>query len=275
MRARLALLVGCAVGSPACLFPPLHVTGRDAGPLPADVADASQCPAAATADLCAAVPTLPACPTIDGVAECGALEVPAAWQQWFSDVAGTPAPQVPARTSVAWTPCGLYVFVAVDRPTRFPAPTTDNLWCGDGVEIYVDSDGVFRADGQYDDPGTSQFVVAAPADALMVARRGTIFRPTQRVRPWQADGFAAFPRAGGYDVEAVIRAADLDLPTWSRSAGDYLGLSIALNVGQPASDAGPCANLLGQFRLHQSDPPGDYCGPACTVRAFCRPRIGP
>src|SRR6185436_15434844 len=67
------------------------------------------------------------------------------------------------QLAVAHRPDGLYVYVEVHGQAPAPHPAADAIYCGDAIELYVDADGTLGAAGAYDDPGTMQMIVAAPA----------------------------------------------------------------------------------------------------------------
>ena len=100
--------------------------------------------AAAAVPSCESLPALGAPPVIDGVLEGGLALVPIAPQGWTNSHRPIPA-DVTASYAAAWRPDGLYLFVSVRGNVRHPAPAADAPWCGDGVEIYADSDGVFNS----------------------------------------------------------------------------------------------------------------------------------
>jgi hypothetical protein len=266
----------------------------DGGPPPADtgvqesaVADASfdasledaavdAGPATQVADYCLEVPALPSDPVIDGALD-GALNlitlVPQGWRS--SDAALLPD-HTTAEYAVAWRPEGLYVFVRVVDPNRLPAPADQPSWHGDGVELYVDADGVYSASNLYDSPGTIQIIAAAPSDPLTPAARATRYRDTADVGDWASPRFGTFPTPTGYVLEALVEADALDLATLAFSAGGQLGLDLGINVSVLDSelDAGLALETfrLGQYFLRVG---GAQCdgSPYCTVEAFCTPTL--
>lgn len=118
------------------------------------------------ADYCARVPGLADPPAIDGALEAGLVLqtlVPVGWDS--SVLPLPPVPDVPVRFAAGYRPDGVYFFVDVSDPDRFPAPSTELSYCGDGVEIYVDHDGVFTEAPSFDSAGSMQFIARAPATA--------------------------------------------------------------------------------------------------------------
>ncbi len=130
------------------------------------------------ADECTELPRLPTAPTIDGLPDC-ALPVysltPVGWS-----VDGGP-PDAIAAYAVAWRPNGLYFYVRVTDPTPIVADASEPAADGDGVELFVDSDGSYSASPNYDNPGTRRFVVAAPPDAVTPSARGEVWSGATQV----------------------------------------------------------------------------------------------
>ncbi|MET0384391.1 MAG: sugar-binding protein [Polyangiales bacterium] len=245
-----------------------------AAPAPAvlDAATPTTCPVLPTIDYCTGLPHLTAEPIIDGSPECGLALTPIAPQGWNGV---GPSPNKSAFYAAAWIGEGLYVYIEVQGAPLRPHPSTAPLFCGDAVEIYVDSDAMRTDDaGMYDDSGTMQFVVAAPSaqDAPIEAGRYVQGEPagtwiTQRLKTrWLPDGYA---------VEALINAADIAL--WSWTVQQQLGFNIAIDVGGDATE-GPlrCGQQLGQYFLRVAAT-GNSCGgePWCDVRSFCTPTLLP
>jgi hypothetical protein len=263
----LALVAGCGrVG-----YDPLATmaSAADGGPRAADGAAPAACQVAAPPDFCSTVPALPQAPVIDGVVECG-LALRPVGTQWSGP---SPAPtDHHAEYAVAWRPDGLYFFVRVTGPGRLPAPSADGSYCGDSVELFVHRDGKPTMPPKYDDPGTGQFVIAAPPTDTAPSRRADFYVMTHR--PWTATSYGAFPFPGGYTVEAFFTGADLGLAAWSLAAGGTVGLDVSFNVSWPDSRPSACGIRWGQFVLHQT---GTGCPgmPACDVGAFCTARLTP
>lgn len=250
--------------------------GSDAAGSDAATADDSgppRCVATPVADYCSDVPAMSIHPVIDGVVDCDLplrTVTPVGWSGTDPIPAG-----ISARYAIGWRPEGLYVFVEVTDATREPAGAMDDSFCGDAVELYVDSDAMYRAPPEYDDPGSRQFVVVAPANDTTPSTRGVVYRYPLMVGPWASTRFGAYPRAGGYTVEAIIGPTDLGMPTagWTPAAGQRLGFDLAVNVGGPRGKAW-CSARLGQYFLHLAPSPVRCDGrPYCDVLAFCTPQL--
>lgn len=247
----------------------------DTGVIP-DAGPACAQPTAAS--FCAQLPSLPEAPVIDGVLECGLTLETITPKHW---TAATPyAADHSARVAAAWRPDGLYVFVDVDDASRLPAISTMDTWCGDGVEIYVDDDGAFTAAPAYDNPGTVQLVAVAPEDDTTSVVRGQRFRGGATLTPaWTGTSFATYPKPGGYVLEALIVAADLDRTDWTLVAGQHVGFDIGINLSvamdPPVGETADCGRRLGQYFFNIADPdcPDGSCLPWQSVISQCTPEL--
>jgi hypothetical protein len=257
----------------------------DAAPAPDAPAAADAEPDAGAADAtpdgpgaleyCAALPVLASAPVIDGVLEPGLALRPIDPVRWTGP-SPIPAGQV-ADMAVAWRSDSLYFFVRVTDSTRVPARPGDEPWCGDGVELYVDDNGTYAAAEIYDNPGTRQFVVAAPGDATNTVARGSFYVMGPET-VWSSSEFRAFPTPTGYVVEARITAADLGLSSWTLAADGVVGMDISINVSHDQAQGGRCMNRLGQYYLRIVTPPkynDTLDEPFRNPEAFCRPRLRP
>jgi hypothetical protein len=220
--------------------------------------------------LCGRLPALGTDPTIDGVLEPGLARY--AWLD-----AGDPS--IPAgmaiSLSLAYAPTGLYFFADVVDPTRDPAPASALAYCGDGVELYVDDDGVIQNPPAYDIPGTMQLIVAAPSDDVTPARRGQRFvfpgtsTDSTDLGAWTSTKFIATPTATGYTVEALVVAGDLGLSAWAPAAGGKIGWDASFNIGgpeMPGIDACTTRSQQVHFRVAAS---GACTPPYCNAAALC------
>jgi hypothetical protein len=247
-------------------------------------ADAAGCIVSTVADYCAAVPPLPAPPTIDGVLDCGPALVAMTPVDWNGP---PPLPPFPAGNAtslaVAWRPDGLYVFVDVTTPAAFPAAFADPVFYGAGIELFVDDDGVSANPPAYDDPGAIQFVVAAPgaviSDAGATGQRAEGFRNAADEGPWASRQFGTFATPTGFVFEAFVAAADLGLASWSLAAGGKVGLDLSTDASfTTASTTGPQGHRVGQYFLSVEAPAGDASAPTTPYadpRAFCTPTLTP
>lgn len=230
------------------------------------------CEPSAIEDYCAQIPALPSAPVIDGALDCGVVgrRIPTAtWN-------GTAAEPVDheAWLAVAHRSDGLYVHVNVRGQAPVVHPSVDPIYCGDVVELYVDADGVIDAAGNYDDPGTMQIIVAAPASEVDPDPHAERFVQGSTQGPWTDGDFAVVWRADGYSVETFIRAADLGLATWSPSAS--VGVDVAIGVSGASDDPElRCGRLLGQYflRLGAGVAGCDSGEPWCSAGAFCLPTL--
>ncbi len=238
--------------------------------------DAACVPAGPAPDCCTLVPKLPAPPVIDGVLDCG-LELrtlaPAGWN-------GTDPlpPSNTAEFAVGYRPDGLYFFVHVTDPNRVPPKIGDEAWRGDGVEMYVDTDGVFAAAPAFDDPGTRQVQVAAPIDSLTSSTRGELYtcgNTGSRVA-WTAPRFIAVPTPDGYDVEAFVTAEEIGVASWTLAPGSRVGMDLGVNVSDPDTSTYEAADgyRAGQYFVRVANADAGLPGPFQNVAAFCTPLLG-
>jgi len=214
-------------------------------------------------------------PLIDGMPELNRtlLELP---RDTWRDPQNPMPDGLGAEYQAAWTDAGLYLYVQVTVLELRPS-LDDSLWCGDAVHLFVDSDGTFSAPPAYDAPGTRQFIVAAPADGSTPnTTRAGVFTDTETVaNSWVSPRFGAFPRPGGYSVEALIGANDLGVAT-AFAAASSTAFSVAVSfsgvrlVPNP-SDASCEGRRLGDIALRFGA--GDCVTPHCNVDAFCVSRL--
>jgi hypothetical protein len=225
--------------------------------------------------LCDSIPPLPSAPAIDGKLEPGL-----AIYSWLDAGASNVPSGIGASFSLAWRPDGLYFFATVTDPTRDPAAPGALTYCGDGVELIVDDDGVIDHPPAYDQPGTMQLIVAAPSDDVTPARRGQRFffsgtsTDSTDLGAWTSTRFIAVPTANGYAVEALVVASDLDLPAWALAPGGKIGWDVSLNIGGP-EDAGidACTTRSQQVHFHVAAS-GACTAPYCNASALCVPTLG-
>jgi hypothetical protein len=237
--ALVVVLAGCRYGFEA--QPDASIDAPDAAPPPPDY--------------CARIPPLAAPPVLDGALDPGiALQtlVPVGWQS------KTPSPvaqvEVPVRFAIAYRADQLYYFVDIADPDHFPSADADSSFCGDGVELYIDHDGVFANDPDFDYPGTTQFIGRAPIDASTPKLDlGERYAERSLKGAWQSS-YGAYPRAGGYTFEAIIVASDLDLASWSLVAGGRVGIDLSVNFSTTdgslvSTTECPKGTRVGQFFL--------------------------
>ena len=132
------------------------------------------------------------------------------------------------------------------------------------MEIYVDTDGM--VDGNYSDPGTMQFVIAAPsASASGTIEAARYVNGSQR--GWTPAMLATAVRPDGYAVEVFFSAADLSLAAWSLVG--HVGLDIGLDVS--GSGTAACGNKVGQYFMKVNAAGSGTCDgePWCDNNAFC------
>jgi len=268
-------------GQPADLGPadlgPSDLGPADLGPAdlgPPDAqSDAGRCPAPSTAPVCDRLDAIPDVPVIDGVVECGlrlVSLVPVGW------TASEPIPSGHnAEFAIAWHADGVYFFVHVATPTLRPPDATDPSYCGDGVEVYLDADGMFTAPPGYDEPGTRQLIVPAPIGATSTRAHGYVSAGGEA--EWAAGRAIAMRTDDGYVVEAFVKREDVFLSPGTFSASGDVGIDVSVNVATTVDGPGVCGRRLGQYFLQSATSMGGACGglPFCDVRAFCTPTLAP
>jgi hypothetical protein len=217
------------------------------------------------------------------VLDCGlALHpfVPEGWSMTVPADAASSTPDATAQYAIAWRPDGLYMYVLVHDPNLLPAEPTDPTYFGDGAELYVDDDGSYKDSPLYDNPGTRQFTTVAPTATEPSAARGEIwyYGSNGASAPWTSTTFRAFPRPGGYALEALVTAADLSLTSWTLSAGNKVGFDLAVNVSfDSAAATGNFGHRFGQYFLRLGNAVVDGSSaslfPFVDTTAFCNPTL--
>jgi hypothetical protein len=261
--------------------PAMDVTNADAnpqsetGPSDATMGDAAKggdasCVTSRVSDYCAFIPALPAAPVIDGVLDCGPAALNMVPQDWSG---AAPLPSFPegnsALLAAAWRVDGLYVFIAVTTPAAFPANAGSPPYDGAGVELYVDSTGLYPNAPSYNDPGTIQLAVEAPSGATESTRIGEGYRNATEQGPWSSTQFATFSTPSGFNFEGFVAAADLGLSSLTLASGDTVGFDIAVDVSfTTASMTGADGHRVGQYFLHVGSAP-----PYSDPRSFCAPTL--
>ena len=214
-------------------------------------------------DPCDALPHMAAKPVIDGVLECGlTLHL---WPLLAS-----------VSYAAAWSDAGFYVFIEVHQAAGLLRPAAEPLYCGDALELFVDSDGQPGENGGYNTPGTMQFVVAAPQPGEAGPNTGRFLAGLSQ-GPWISSNLSVTQLADGYQLEALIQGPDLGLWSWKPSA--QLGFNLAVNLAGAGEQRGmPCTTGVGQSVLRvDGSTPGPNCDgkPWCDTRSFCWPVLGP
>jgi hypothetical protein len=224
-------------------------------------------------DYCAALPALSKVPVIDGELDCGPALVTLEGVGWT----GPESSPVNHKTSfaAAWREDGLYVYVQVRGQVPVPHPADQPIFCGDGIELYIDADGDVDKAGNYNKSGAVQLVVSAPStqEGLTLDAERFLNGISQGV--WLSNGIKTVMSSDGYDLEAFITAGDLGLGEWPSSG--RVGFDIAINLGGDSNGADPnCGSRLGQYFLRVTSPSKACSGaPWCDTRAFCIAQLTP
>ena len=194
---------------------------------------------------------------------------------WQTAVGWTGDGQVPDEHAMsfaaAWRPDGLYLFIQILDPDRNPAQDEDEAWMGDGVEIYVDADGVYPDAGGFDDPGARRFVIAAPAGGPTPTTRAEAYLAETALGSWSTTQLVVVRTTDGYNIEVFVTADDLGLDDWPLAEDGTVGFDLAHNVSVPPGEAGSDGNRDGQYFLRIAASsrrgPDDY--PYRNENAFC------
>jgi hypothetical protein len=213
---------------------------------------------------------------IDGKLDCGLPLRTITPLDWTSTTP-IPSDHQGARLAVAWHPEGLYFYVEVTDSAVARATSSNPVWCGDSVEVYVDSDGSYPDAPAYDDPGTIQLIAAAPSGADQpVSRDGERYRDGDLATPptWNNTNHGAYFTDTGYVFEAFVTAEDQDLASFSLQPGDHIGFDIAINLTLTSPGQAPdCDAHYGQYYLAiaQRNCSGMDCQPHDNSAALCSP----
>jgi hypothetical protein len=250
-----------------------NITSVDAG---RDERGVPGCPRPSEQPFCEALDELRDAPVIDGIVECGLPLVPIAPEGWTgtTPIAATHR----AELAVAWHKDGVYFFVHVVTPTVRPPGPADLSWCGDGVEVFFDSDGAFGMPPEYDSPGTRQLIIPSPEGATSTRAVGFVLAVRQD--EWAEGRALAVRVADGFVVEAFVKLEDVFLPPGMLMAGRNVGVNVSVNVASPTDGAGACGRRAGQYYLRATNvfnPPAGPCDglPFCDVSAFCSAQLAP
>lgn len=235
-----------------------------------DAGDPPGCVPISVDDYCSELPPLLAAPVIDGELDCGPELLPITPVGW-NGTSALPASH-DASMAAAYRPDGIYLYVEV-HGTSDPHPAGSGIYCGDAVELYVDHDGSVAASGNYAEPGTMQFLIAAPLASAPATIEASRFVEGRSQGAWATAQLRTALRADGYAVEAFITAADLGLSAWSPQT--RVGIDIAIDVAAPAGTPNlRCGVLRGQYFLKIGPTVGSCRGePWCDSRAFCAPAL--
>jgi hypothetical protein len=210
------------------------------------------CTAVTPADYTVEIPAISRPPVLDGIVDCdlGLQEIPVSC--WSGEGTGPPA-GFAARFAVGWHASGLYVVVEVDDTNRYPSPDSRSPWRGDAVEAFVDDDASYASPPRYDNPGSSQLLAAAPADAVTEAHVGSRYVNGRFFDSWRADGFGTYPTETGYVMEAFVQPVDLGLDSWTLVAGASVGFTLAIDASTAdGTSAGLDGVRQGQYFLPDS-----------------------
>ncbi|MFT3923748.1 MAG: sugar-binding protein [Myxococcales bacterium] len=234
-------------------------------------------PATRVNDYCVSIPRLQRDPVIDGKVDSHLNMVDLQPKGW----AGYKSAPLPTHTTAtfafAWRPNGLYVFIHVVDPNRLPPPADAFIWQGDGVEVYFDTDGQHPNAPEYENPGTIQIIVEAPADNTTPATRSERFSKGATQGNWASSDYATFPTDDGYVFEGFVQADAVNASSLMLQRDNTVGVDLSINVSvlDDQVDAGVGDVLrLGQYFLSTSASTPSCGGlPFCDSAALCSPML--
>lgn len=231
------------------------------------------CTRSPTLASCDRVGAMPATPVIDGIPECSVTLQP------FEGAFGggsTPPSDFRAEYAVAWRPDGFYAVFVIHRTALYPPFPADDSYCGDTVELFLDSDGVFPSAPLYDDPGARQIFLRAPNSASERVNQIDVWVNRAHVASIASPHFLSVATSDGYVAELFVQASDLGLAAWPLDAGRVIGFDLAIDLGKPAGTGSGCLRYAGQYVYHRRQGVDASCvHPSCDVRAFCSPTLAP
>jgi hypothetical protein len=253
--------------------------GFDAGPPPPtpevddggdDDGGSRVCTPTLVADFCTRLPALANAPVIDGVLDCG-LTLQAIDPKGWDGMSPIPAGQA-TKLAAAVRSNGVYLYIEVHGHAAAPHPAGSAIYCGDAVELYVDASGTYDSAGKYSQPGTIQFIIAAPSSSGTTVEAMRYIDGTDH-GAWTTSEMKTRVLGDGFAIEAFVRAADLDLNAWSPKK--KLGFDVGVDVSAPAGTTNlRCGQQIGQYFMHVTDQTDTCSGqPYCDTRAFCTPAL--
>jgi hypothetical protein len=217
----------------------------------------------------AATAVCPRRPLIDGRLECGLVVAPLVPLAWTGD---DPIPAAHrTELAIAWHPDGIYFFVHVVTSVLRPPDATDPVYCGDGVDLYLDADALFTAAPRYDAPGTRQFIISAPIGTT--STRAVTYMDSRDDGVWDVGRAVAVRTADGYVVEAFVTQEDLRLPPGAFLDDATVAIDVSLNVAGAVDAPIECGRRLGEYHLSIAPLPAGCVVPYCSVLAFCTPKL--
>lgn len=227
------------------------------------------CPPATNASPCDEVPALATTPLLNGTVACGLMASELRPVGWTAS--GSPPVQVTWAAGHTGDALYVHVNVVAARVTSFDTPT--RFHCGDAVEVFVDADGTFPMRPGYDDPGTVQIVIPAPAAGQAQRSDAWAWRNGTELGAFRG-AVTATRTPTGYAVDVLVAARDVGLATWSLKKDAKVGLDVAIDVSVPegSKPADPTCPRAGQFSAKVASS-GACREPWCSVDAFCTPRL--
>lgn len=251
--------------------------GQDAGDANEAAADTGPCPVVTGGDACTTIPKFrAAAQVVDGIGD-EFCDVPATKLIAISgaDMSPTPPPadiDTVMWTRIAWSTTAIHIHVRVDQATVYPPLSTEELWRGDGIELFIS--GLSTLAGDYTtakQPGTFQIIAVGP-QAGTAPRAGVYYGSDGLQTFLDSAHYAARITPTGYELEMKIDWADLKA---TPSSGKVIGFDIGVDVRQTASASLRLQSFLGFVPVSVTTPCALPRGPhpSCDDRTWCTPTL--
>jgi hypothetical protein len=249
--------------------------GGDAGDAPVDT---SPCPVVDTGNACTTIPKFAAASQIvDGVGDefCG---IPATKLVANAGPRMYPTPPPAGIDTVmwlriAWSTAAVHIHVRVDQAAVFAPLSTEELWRGDGIELFIS--GLSTLTGEYaatKDVGTFQ-IIAVPPQVGTAARAGVYVGSDGFQTYLDPAHFAGRLTPTGYELELKIDWVDLKA---TPTSGKIMGFDAAVDVRQTASSLLQLQSFIGYRAVSGTTPCGSTPRgphPSCDDRTWCVPKL--
>jgi hypothetical protein len=242
----------------------------------ADVHDGAPCPVLEGGDACKTIPRLGAVTQIvDGIGDefCGVPATKLIANSGAHMEPATPPPGIDTVmwTRIAWSAEAIHIHVRVDQALVYAPVATEELWRGDGIELFVS--GASTLTGDYTatkQPGTFQ-IIAVPPNTGTLARAGVYYGSDGLQTFLDPAHFAARLTPTGYEIELRI---EWTLLAATPSSGKVIGFDAAVDVRQTASSSLQLQSFIGYRAITGTSP----CGargphPSCDDRTWCVPSL--
>ena len=239
--------------------------------------DAGPCPIVTGGDACTKIPKFKAtAQLVDGVGD-EFCDVPATKLIATSgaDMDPTPPPSgidTVVWTRIAWSTTAIHIHIRVDQAMVFPPLSTEELWVGDGIELFISGLSTFSGDyTATKQPGTFQIIAVAPQTGTP-ARAGVYYGSAGLQTFLDTAHYAARITPTGYEIELKIDWTDLKA---TPTSGKIIGFDFAVDVRQTASSSLRLQSFLAFKPVTTTTPcdPPRGAHPSCDDRTWCTPTL--